>query len=174
MPLDVLLREPSEHAPRCLALHNYPFQTTFEDNGFASFITKPPFPNRGFQPKTEGPTLEPNSFKLGICLGWNPFTLVHQSSFWHHCFWTCVASTCRIVSAPNLHSRVTSHTSQEPWPWHCKSPKESAQRPPQHTSKIMKCDHRSSSVMWSHMWLDPQLNPISMNFYSCGSSRMIK
>ena len=33
--------------------------------------------------------------------------------------------------------RVTSHTSQEPQPWSCESPKESVQRPSQNTSKIM-------------------------------------
>ena len=33
--------------------------------------------------------------------------------------------------------RATSHTSQESWPWHCEDPKESVQRPSQHTSKII-------------------------------------
>jgi hypothetical protein len=33
--------------------------------------------------------------------------------------------------------RATWHTSQEPWPWNCESPKESVQRPSQHTSKII-------------------------------------
>ena len=33
--------------------------------------------------------------------------------------------------------RATSHTSQEPWPWNCESPKESVQRLSQDTSKIM-------------------------------------
>ena len=33
--------------------------------------------------------------------------------------------------------RATSHTSQEPWPWKCNSPKESIQWLSQHTSKIM-------------------------------------
>ena len=33
--------------------------------------------------------------------------------------------------------RATSHTSQEPWPWTCESPKKSVQRPSQHISKIM-------------------------------------
>ena len=33
--------------------------------------------------------------------------------------------------------RATSHTSQEPWPWNCESPKESVQKPSQYTSKIM-------------------------------------
>ena len=36
-----------------------------------------------------------------------------------------------------LQLRATSHMSQEPWPWNCKSPKESARRPSQDTSKIM-------------------------------------
>jgi hypothetical protein len=62
--------------------------------------------------------------------------------------------------------RATSHTSQEPWPWDCESPKGSVQRPSQHTSKIMSCGHGPSSVVWSHMWPGPQLNVISMNFYS--------
>ena len=70
--------------------------------------------------------------------------------------------------------RTTSHTSQEPWPWKCESPKESVQRPSQDTSKVMECGHRPSSVMWSHMRLRPQPNAISMNVYSCGSSHMIK
>ena len=33
--------------------------------------------------------------------------------------------------------KTTSHTSQEPWPWDCESPKESVQMPSQDTSKIM-------------------------------------
>ena len=33
--------------------------------------------------------------------------------------------------------RATSHTSQEPWPWTCESPKESVHRPSQLTFKIM-------------------------------------
>ena len=33
--------------------------------------------------------------------------------------------------------RATSHTSQEPWPWNCESPKESVQRQFQVTPKIM-------------------------------------
>ena len=37
--------------------------------------------------------------------------------------------------------------------------------------KIMQCGHRSSSVVWSHMWL--HITCISMNFYSCGSSHVI-
>ena len=36
------------------------------------------------------------------------------------------------------------------------------------------CGHRSSGVVWSHMWPGPQSNAISMKFYSCGSSHMIK
>jgi hypothetical protein len=42
--------------------------------------------------------------------------------------------------------RATSHTSQEPWPWNCESPKESVQRPSQVTlqnhvvwSRILTC-----------------------------------
>ena len=31
--------------------------------------------------------------------------------------------------------KATSHTSQEPWPWHCESPKQSVPRPSQHTSE---------------------------------------
>ena len=38
---------------------------------------------------------------------------------------------------PCVHLRATSHTSQEPWPWSCESPKESVQTPSQDTSKIM-------------------------------------
>ena len=33
--------------------------------------------------------------------------------------------------------RATSHTSQEPWPWHSESPKESVQKPSQHTPNIV-------------------------------------
>jgi hypothetical protein len=79
------------------------------------------------------------------------------------------------VWAPNvgLWFRVTSHTSQEPWPWNCESPKESVQRLSQDTSKLMYCGHRSPSVVWSHMWASPQPNALSMNFYSYGFSYMI-
>ena len=38
-------------------------------------------------------------------------------------------------------SQVTSHTSQEPWPWNYESPKESIQRPSQHIPQI--------HVVWS-------------------------
>ena len=65
-------------------------------------------------------------------------------------------------------------TSQEPWPWNRESPKESVQRPSQHTSKIMSCGHIPSSVVWSHMWLGPQPNASSMNFYSYESSHTTK
>ena len=51
--------------------------------------------------------------------------------------------------------RPTSHTSQEPWPRNCKSPKESVQRPSHYTSKIMWCGHGPSSVVWSHTWPVP-------------------
>ena len=44
----------------------------------------------------------------------------------------------------------------------------------QHTSKIMYSDIGPSSVVWSHMWPGSRPNAISMNFYSCRSSRMIK
>ena len=53
-------------------------------------------------------------------------------------------------------------------------PKRKYTKAVQHTSKIMSCGHGSSSVVWSHMWPGPQPNAISMNFYLCGSSRMIK
>ena len=53
-------------------------------------------------------------------------------------------------------------------------PKESVRRPSQFTSKIMQRGHRPSSVPWSHTWPDPRPNAISINFYSCGSSLMIK
>ena len=39
--------------------------------------------------------------------------------------------------------RATSYTSQEPWPWNCESPKESAQRPSQDTSRLF--------VVWSRI-----------------------
>jgi hypothetical protein len=42
-----------------------------------------------------------------------------------------------IPSRPTINLGATSHTSQEPWPWNCESPKESVQRPSQDTSKIM-------------------------------------
>ena len=44
--------------------------------------------------------------------------------------------------------RATSHTSQELWPRDCESPKEEL------------CGHGPSSVVWSYMWLGPQLNAI--------------
>ena len=69
--------------------------------------------------------------------------------------------------------RATSHTSQEPWPRSCESPKESVLRPSQDISKIMHRGHKPSSVMWSHAWPSPQLNVISMNSYSHESSHMI-
>ena len=62
---------------------------------------------------------------------------------------------------------ATSHTSQEPWPCICESPKESVQRLPQDTFKNTQCGHGPSSVVWSHTWLHPQSNAISINFYSC-------
>ena len=40
--------------------------------------------------------------------------------------------------------------------------------------KIMHCGHGPSSVVWSHMWLRPQPNAISMNFYLCGFSHMVR
>ena len=60
---------------------------------------------------------------------------------------------------------ATSHLSQEPWPYNCESPKESAQRPSQDTSKIMYCDHRPSSVVWSHMWPSRQPNATGIREY---------
>ena len=60
------------------------------------------------------------------------------------------------------------------WPWNCENPEEWVQRPSQHTSKIMYCSHKPSSVVWSHMWPGPQPTAISMVFYSCGSSHTIK
>ena len=38
------------------------------------------------------------------------------------------------------------------------------------------CNHMSSSVVWSHMWLDPQLDAIPMRFFfiHVGSLHMIK
>ena len=44
---------------------------------------------------------------------------------------------CRVLLWRSFYLRATSHTSQEPWPWNCESPKESVQRPSQHTSKLM-------------------------------------
>ena len=67
-----------------------------------------------------------------------------------------------------LYLKASSHMSQELWPWIFESPKEIVQRLSQHTSKIMWCGHRSSSVVWSHTWPGPQPDAISMNFYSCG------
>ena len=55
-----------------------------------------------------------------------------------------------------------SNTSQEPWPWNCKSPKISVQRLSRATSIIMSCGHTPSSVVWSHMSPGPQSNAISM------------
>ena len=70
-------------------------------------------------------------------------------------------------------TRATSHMSQEPWPWNCKSPKESVQRLSQDTFKIMKCGPGYSSVVWSHMW--PALNRMLFQWiYACMSSHMIK
>ena len=46
--------------------------------------------------------------------------------------------TWQIGASEGLVKKVTSHTSREPWPWNCESPKESVQRPPsQHTSMII-------------------------------------
>jgi hypothetical protein len=70
--------------------------------------------------------------------------------------------------------RATSHTSQEPWPWNCESPKENCPKAiPTHLqnhvvwSQTLKCSVKSYVP-------GPQPNAISMNFYSCRSSRMIK
>ena len=71
--------------------------------------------------------------------------------------------------------RATSHTGEEPWPWNCESPKEIIQRPSQ--------DHLHYHVVWSwipkcsvkpYMWPGPRPNAISMIFYSCRSSHMVK
>ena len=49
--------------------------------------------------------------------------------------------------------RATSHTSQELWPWNCKSPKESVQRLSQHTSKIMPCDRALNEMLLQEMFI---------------------
>ena len=76
----------------------------------------------------------------------------------------------------NTGSPWTLHMGQEPWPWNCEGPKKSKcpKAVPQRTSNIMWCGHRSSSGVWSHMWLGRQPNSISANFHSCRSSHMIE
>ena len=44
---------------------------------------------------------------------------------------------CTLLSRMFKLLRATSHMSQGPWPCNCESPKESVQRPSQHTSNIM-------------------------------------
>ena len=70
--------------------------------------------------------------------------------------------------------RATSHTSEEPWPRNCESPKQSVQRPSQHTSKLMSCGHESSCVVWSRIWRGPLTKCYFNEFYSCKVSRIIK
>ena len=70
--------------------------------------------------------------------------------------------------------RATLHTSQEPWPCNCESPNKNIQRPSQDTFKTMQRGHKPSRVVWSHTWPVPQPKIVSMNFYSCRSSHMIK
>ena len=70
--------------------------------------------------------------------------------------------------------RATSHTSQEPWPWNCESPKEKCPKATVPTNTPPK----SCNVV-----MDPQVycvkpgshpNAISMDFYSSGLSHMIR
>jgi hypothetical protein len=99
-------------------------------------------------------------------------------------FWTITSEdfkplTQRIGPTSRCKSamRTTSNTSREPWLRNCvtmsrdyePSPKESLQRPSQHTSKIMQCGHGPSSVVWSHMWPGPTTRKSANNnfVYDC-------
>ena len=70
--------------------------------------------------------------------------------------------------------RATLHTSQEPWPWNCESPKGNY---PKAVSRHLQSHvlwSRSLSVVWSHTCSGLQPNAKSMNFYSYGSSHILK
>jgi hypothetical protein len=53
-------------------------------------------------------------------------------------------------------------------------PKRKCPKATQDTSKIMWWGQGPSSVVWSHMWLGPQPNVVSMNSIHVGSSHMIQ
>ena len=91
-----------------------------------------------------------------------------------HAIYNLVSSKPIELVILNTIFRATSHMSQEPQPWNCESHQKSVQRPSQYTSKIMQRGHGPSSVVWSHMWMGPQPNSISMNFYSYMSSHIIE
>ena len=83
------------------------------------------------------------------------------SQFHGHGSWL-VCEVALVIVTLTISIRATSHTSQEPWLWEPKR----------------KCPNAApmdlqNHVVWSHMWPDPQLNAISMNFYSCGLSHII-
>ena len=126
-----------------------------------------------------------NPISLKYVLFWCLFLQWHQTTYHSN---TCIpvkkSNQIKLVHLKNpwqpidlgptkWELKATSHTSQEPWPWNCESPKERVQRPSQHTSNIMQCGHGPSSVAWSHLWPAPQPNAISMNLYLYGSSHMI-
>ena len=102
----------------------------------------------------------------------------HKLSILNHLIHTmiCLSNLTYLLTYPSHHIRYKGHFTHEPRPWspNCESPKESVQRLSEYTFKIMYCGHKSSSVMWSHMWPGPQPNAITMNFYLCKSSHMIK
>ena len=61
--------------------------------------------NKQLYPIKEGPTLKPNSSKLGTCQDQNSFTLAYQTPFQNMCFQTCVASPSALAGSvpfPNM------------------------------------------------------------------------
>ena len=141
--------------------------------GYFSNSTGPSVTSRRFFPKQHvlwflgGKGLGARERVFHPCNIWKPFkvTIVYglvrpnRMVVWHHTHMK--KKTLKAL-------RATSHTSQEPWPWNCASPKESVHMPSQNTSKVMYCGHGPSSEA---MWLGPRRNAISMNFYSCSPSR---
>ena len=87
----------------------------------------------------------------------------------------CDLST--LIGTPLVRLMATWHTSQEPWPWHCESPKESSVR-------ITVPTHLQNHVVWSRTLKcsvkayvtgpSTKCNVVSMILCSCRSSHMIK
>jgi hypothetical protein len=69
--------------------------------------------------------------------------------------------------------RATPHTSQEPWPWNCESPKESVQGRPNTPPK--SCSVVTDPQVQYEAICDRALNQRCFNeFLSCGSPQLIK
>ena len=86
----------------------------------------------------------------------------------------CIVRMTQFRSQNRLALRATSHTSQRAMTMRLWGPKRKCPKAvPTHLHNYA-VRHGPSSVVWSHMRLGPQSNAISMNFYTRGSSHMIK